>query len=274
MLSCTKNVEVLPTDVKTHTDVQTRDDQTTDDNQNSTDLDNPVNPSTDIQDSAEFKASLKTLKTAELKLSQAGHKIPVDLDIESPEWSEHEIEIEIGLNKYKKIPWEIGYVVFYYRNFVIDLNLQSDPVFKFLDENSWPSVRRIMNDYLDAAEAHFQTYSEDLEEKTRDILKAKHLLVSQTFSDYESHLSEIQERSKITEMTWGEILQKYSITDIILCDKELDLISVSSWFNNDSPELRDVIQNGKVKLLEKESSTLFNKEKTFKVYNNLLLFIQ
>jgi hypothetical protein len=276
MFSCTKRPHETFAPVTEDQVVQTRDGTGTDPVD-----DVPPPAPTSILDSAEYKASILAIKVSEIALSQAGHKLPQIINGDEITWLDHEIEEEVGITSFKKRPWEPGYVVSYYREFMPALNISAKPVFKFLDGNSWPAISKLMNSFLDAVETHYATYENDMPKKEITFLEGKYELVEQTFANYRAHLLDQVERGKIREMTWAEILKKTeddegnpSLKYVYLCDKSLDLLYVSSLVNSDNQELlQPLLESKKVRPLKTEASDLFQSDKVFNVYENYLIFI-
>ncbi|MBT7609893.1 MAG: hypothetical protein HN576_09055 [Bacteriovoracaceae bacterium] len=274
LISCTKKNEDIPVLALPDQTVQTR----ADDIPNVGDAPDTTigdDTPTAIIDSAEYKASLVTINKAEIALFQAGHKLPQVITGDVVNWLDHEIEIEVGLNSYKKRKWEPGYVVSFYRDYIEEFNMWKDPVFKFIDENSWPAISKLMNTYMDSVEYHYTSFEDDIPEKERLLLENKYNLVQDTFTSYRGHLLDQVERSKIKDMTWEKILEKFKLKDIMLCDKSLDLIYISELLiADDQDTLGPLVENKKIRSLKKESRDLFESSKEFKVYENFLIFIK
>ena len=235
-------------------------------------------PTPGIMDSAEFKESIKKLKSAEYKLKEAGHILPeglIDLGVKELNWIDHKVEIEVGPKQYKKIKWIPGYVVSHHRTFLPDLNYWVDPVFKFIDIESFKDIESKMNSYLDTAESFYKSYKGDIGESDKKLLELQFDLVESTLISYDNHVADLIERQKIKTMTWGEIVGKWSLSDVVLIDKSLDLLYISGLVLDDNQELLGpLVKEKKVKSLTNDDRDLSPVTQNFKVYENYLIYIK
>jgi hypothetical protein len=273
-ISCTKKNNDILVPTSPEDTVQTRND---DDNTDTIDIPEPtIDDGTimTILDTPEYKKSLQKIKLAEIALAQAGHKLPQEIKGDEVKWLDHEIEIEISLNTYKKQPWKPGFVVAFYRDYIEQFNVWKDPVFKYLDENSWPAISKLMNLYMDHVESHYEEYENDMTEDARFLLENQYNLVKDTFVSYREYLLDQVERGKITEMTWEEIIADSEMKNIILLSKELDFINISELVNAQDSSVAIMVDENKIRVLENETSELYLKTKKFITYKNIFLYIK
>ncbi|MBT7608614.1 MAG: hypothetical protein HN576_02590 [Bacteriovoracaceae bacterium] len=269
--SCSDKATVSPIDSR-------REQITPDPNQDGTDVSPDGTDLNPIFQTLEFKASLKSLKSAKLNLTLQGHLLPmglIDLGVENINWIFHDIKVETTLNEYKWIPWTPGYVISHYQNPDPITGVSIDAVYKFLDNDSFDKINDHLNNFLNRAESFYNSYKDEIGESDKKLLELQYSLVENTQANYENHLADLNERSKIRTMTWSKILEEFPMSDLVYCDESLDLIYIAGLIVSGEDEiLGPLVQDDKVILLENEKPTLYPESRIFKVYTNFLTYIK
>ena len=111
----------------------------------------------------------------------------------------------------------------------------------------------------------------DLDDQNKLDLEAQYNRMVSAYNNAKGHVESLS----LPVMTWADLkIKAEKMENIIWCDKSLDLFTVSDATFSNPESVKELINQGKVKIMSNDDINIYPEDKKFRVIYAFLYFIQ